>query len=146
MKYLVLIVVLVAIAMVIAAKARAAGKDEIVVRRVKSMDAEIPEEWERVTDDEEVLGVSVSRTSHPEWKWQVCVTVAEFVREEPLESSLVRHITSAMKNVDGVRAVAHEDREVWLIKGDASGEALVRAVSSALDSLAPQLRGHLESL
>jgi hypothetical protein len=146
MKFLTIALGLLVFGAVIVLAARAAGKTEIKVRKVEPADSGVLEQWERVTDEEEIFGVSASRTAQPKWKWQVFVAAAEFVREEPLESTLVERITSALKKVEGVKAVAHEDREVWIIEGDPSGEALVRAASTALDSLAPQLRKHMESL
>jgi hypothetical protein len=110
------------------------------------MDSEILEEWRRVTEDTDILGVSASKSADPKWKWRVSIAVAEFVRKEPLESRLVDRITESLKKVKGAKAVAHEDREVWLIEGDVDGKALVCSASSALDSLAPQLRKHMESL
>ncbi len=146
MKYLALIIVLLGIALLLVSKARASGADGIVVRQIEPLDSELLEEWERVTDDEDVLGVSAAKTNRPKWTWQVFIAVAEFVREEPLESTLVDRVTSVLGQVEGVKSVVREDREVWAIEGDAGGEGLVRAASTAVDSLAPRLREHMGSL
>ena len=42
--------------------------------------------------------------------WNVVIWVAEFLREDPLETELRGRIASALGAVDGV---AEEDREVW---------------------------------
>jgi hypothetical protein len=39
----------------------------------------------------------------------------------------------------------HEDREVWKLQGEPTGEELVRACALALDRLAPELRKQLKS-
>jgi hypothetical protein len=129
------------------AVATSAGEESgIEIRRVEPMDFEILEEWQRITDERDILGVSATRVDDQKWKWRVFVAVAEFVREEPLESELWDRITVSLSTVKGVKSVVHEDREVWIIEGDVNGKVLVSSASSALDSLAPQLRKHMESL
>ena len=119
---------------------------EVEVRQIEPSDSEILREWERVTDDDEILGVSVSLGREPEWKWQVCVAVAEFVRDEPLESNFSNRITLALGRVKGVKEVIREDREVWLVDGEPDGEELVREVSAALDAMEEDLREYLKTL
>lgn len=131
---------------VIVSVARANTKPSIEVKQITPADSEILEEWIRVTNEHEILGVTASKGRDGDWQWQVFIAVAEFVRQEPLESKLVRRITAALQKVPGAKAVAHEDREVWLIQGEVSGEQLVRSVSETLDTLAPELRKHIESL
>jgi hypothetical protein len=45
-------------------------------------------------------------------------------------------------------AFAEEDREVWAVAGDPTGEALalVRAAVEAVDQLQAKIRAHLEAL
>jgi hypothetical protein len=50
--------------------------------------------------------------------WNVVIWVAEFLREDPLETELRGRIASALGAVDGV---AEEDREVWYVTGESSG-------------------------
>jgi hypothetical protein len=44
-----------------------------------------------------------------------------------------------MEAVPGVIEVMEQDREVWLVFGDASGEALARAVAGVVDRYADQI-------
>ena len=118
----------------------------IEVKRIEPMDSSILEEWTRVTDNEDVLGVSASKSAESNGEWQVFINVAEFVREEPLESKLYQHITDSLSGIDGVVEVIHEDREVWLVRGDVTGEALVRSSSAALNELHEELATAVDSL
>jgi hypothetical protein len=116
------------------------------IRKIAPLDSSIAEEWERVTTEEEVLGIGAARRKNSEWNWQIFVSAAEFVRKDPLASRLDTAITSALKKLKGVKAVVREDTEVWLVKGEVGGEELVRAGSTALDALAPELRKYLAEL
>ena len=118
----------------------------IQVRSIEPEDPEIEEEWERVTDETDLFGVYAVKTAG-EWNWQVSVAVTEFIREDPLESSLVVRVTAALDKVEGVTRVVQQDREVWILQGedDVEGSELVKAVSRELEELAPQLRAVLES-
>lgn len=122
------------------------GASEVEVRQIEPMDDEIVEEWERVTDDPDIHGVGAARFAGTEWPWQVYVYVAEFVRTEPLESELRRRITDALNSVPGVTEAVQEDREVWVVQGDASGDALTRACAAVVDELATRTREVYESL
>lgn len=117
----------------------------VAVKQIQPLDSSILEEWVRVTDDEDILGVSASR-SDGEWSWTVSIHAAEFIREEPLESELQESIEKALTSVSGVTAVAHEDREVWIIKGNPKGEDLVKSCSSALDNLSDAMRKAVSEL
>lgn len=48
--------------------------------------------------------------------WRVVVAVAEFIREEPLESELVTGVETALRSGVGVTNVWHEDREQWWLR------------------------------
>ena len=113
---------------------------DIEVERIEPADEEILEEWSRVTEDPDLLGVSAVRMDNGEWPWQVYVSVMEFIREEPLESELPAAIQAALAAVPGVREAAHEDRETWIIKGDVDGPSLVRAASAVVDLYSPRAR------
>jgi len=100
-------------------------------------------EW----DDNEITGVDALRLKgEKEWPWQVIIPVAEFIREEPLESELFNAITVTLNSVRGVREAAQEDREVWVVSGRVSGRALVAAVAPVLDRLEPRLRPFVDPL
>lgn len=102
-------------------------------------------EWVRETDDDDVRGVgALQREVDGRWNWQVEVWVAEYLREEPLEGEMRSAVDSAIRSVEGVLEVAEEDREVWIVSGDPSGEELVRAVGEAVDQIAPAVRSHLD--
>lgn len=119
--------------------------DEIRIKRMEPLDEEVIEEWERSTEDE-VLGVSCSRSDDEDWPWQVTVSVMEFIRSEPLESELVAAITSALGRVSRVRKVHHEDREAWVVGGDPAGSDLVQAVAEVVDQFASRTRAAVAEL
>lgn len=101
------------------------------------------EEWVYGADDD-VRMVDVLRSEDGDI--QVTVGAAEFVREEPLESRLRTAVLNAILSVEGVESADEEDREVWVVEGDASGEELTRAVGTAIDSMYDELVAHVESL
>jgi hypothetical protein len=110
-------------------------------------DEETSQVWTRGAESDEVTAVGALRLrDEEEWPWQVVIPVAEFIRDEPLETELVEAVTRALLGVRGVREAAQEDREVWVVSGRASGKALVAAVGKALDRLEPRLRQHVDSL
>ncbi len=109
-------------------------KDEI--------DEELDEEWIRETDEPEVRNVGASKW--PDGGWQVSVWVAEFVREEPLESRLRQLLAEKLRDVSGVTSVSEEDREVWHVEGSPNGAELVRAAAVAVDSLADEIRVQMD--
>ena len=121
-------------------------KPSIEVRKITPEDSGVLEEWDRVTSDEDVLGVSAARLKRAKWNWQISISAAEFVRKDPLASRLQNAVMSALKKVKGVKSVVREDTEVWLVEGEASGEELVRACSGAVDELDADIRSYLKSL
>jgi len=115
------------------------------VRRVPDDEVDGEEGWERLVDDD-VLGVEAIKVRDGEWPWQVILAVAEFVRDDPLEIELRERMAAALRAVPGVTDVAEEDREVWIVNGRPSGEALVRAAARVVDELAPRLRDFMDGL
>jgi hypothetical protein len=113
---------------------------DIEVERIEPADEEIREEWSRITEDPDLLAVGAVCTGDDDWPWQVHVSVMEFVREEPLQSELEVAVVTALAAVPGVKEVAHEDRETWVLKGEADGPSLVRAASVVVDRFAPRTR------
>jgi hypothetical protein len=111
------------------------------IRRVDPADEEIEEEWVRETDDQDILGVGAWKSPDDDWRAQIWV--AEFLREEPLESELDRGVDAALRSVEGVTDVVHEDREQWIAEGTPTGEALVRAAAGFVDSIADQARAYM---
>ena len=79
-----------------------------------------------------------------EWPWQVQVSVADFLREEPLDVELGISVDRAIRSIDGVADVQHEEREVWVVRGAPSGEALVHGVAAAMERFAARIRIYLE--
>jgi PAS domain-containing protein len=105
------------------------------------------EGWERLVDDADIRGISAYRIILGEQPyWSVEVSLAEFLREEPLESELRQQMAAALEAVPDVEVVAAEDRESWFVTGNPSGEALVRAAAQVVDQLADRARAHLDSL
>lgn len=121
-------------------------KKLVEVRKVVPADSTVLEEWQRVTDDPDLRGVNAARSKQAKWNWRVTVNAAEFARKAPWEERLQNGLLAALKRVKGVRSVAHEDREVWLVEGETSGEDLIRACSAVVDDLAGELRKQLKSL
>jgi hypothetical protein len=119
-------------------------------KQITPLDREIVEEWVRdipLGPAHEALGVDASK--HPQsggWTWTVFVSAMEFVREEPLESKLRGAIITALRNVDGVLQAESEDREVWIVRGEPSGRALVDAVADVVDAHEFAIRDHIASL
>ena len=114
-------------------------------RRVppSELDERCDESWERLTDEPDILGVSASRIIGGKFPyWSVEVAVAEFLRTDPLERELRQQMAAALGSVDGAENVWEDDREVWGVTGNASGEALVRGAASVVDSLAVRARAH----
>ncbi|MGV8884988.1 MAG: hypothetical protein ACOH1T_05300 [Microbacteriaceae bacterium] len=106
-----------------------------------ALDAEYVESWMRSTDEPELRDIFAGFDG--EW-WQVIVPVAEFLRDEPLESLLDEGMTAALTDIPGTDVVAHEDREVWVVSGDVSGEALVGAAADFVDEIAARVRAYLD--
>lgn len=115
------------------------------VRRVPDDEVDGEEGWDRLADDD-VRGVEAIKVGDGEWPWQVIVAVAEFVRDDPLETELRERMASALRAVPGVTDVAEEDREVWIVDGEPSGEALVRAAARVVDDLASRARVFMDGL
>lgn len=108
-------------------------------RRMKpESDEEAAELW--VVGEDESRQVLAGRyPDQEEWPWEVYFAVAEFIREEPLESELNGAIHLALSAVRGVRDVVHEDREKWLVSGRPRGKALVTAGAQVLDRFGPRI-------
>ena len=117
------------------------------IRDREQEDEETSQVWTRGAEWDETTAVDALRLrGEKEWPWQVVIPVAEFIREQPLETELWEAVTSALRGVRGVREAAQEDREVWVVSGRARGRSLVAAVGNALDRLEPRLRQHVDSL
>jgi len=108
------------------------------IRQVTPKDDWHSEEWGRETN-EQILGVSACRI---DWLsvWHVVVEPQEFFRQDPLGLELRQRVASALESVEGATRVTEHDNETWDVTGSPSGEALVRAVASVLDDLAPRMR------
>jgi hypothetical protein len=117
------------------------------VRQLQPQDPEIVEEWVREIGDphlRSVHGVSASKSRSGKWSWSVMVDVMEFIRDVPLETQLRDRIMLALHDVPGVVDVMEGDRELWLVRGEVSGEKLVNAVSPVVDELAVQSRQEID--
>ena len=73
------------------------------------VDEELEEEWIRETDEPEVRNVGASKD--PDFGWQVHIWAAEFVREDPLESTMRQRLAERLRTLPGVTKVWEEDRE-----------------------------------
>lgn len=112
------------------------------VLQLATDEADLQEVWQRLTDDPEIRGIEVARIDHV-GGWQVAVWLAEFLRDEPLESELRQGMAAALGAVPGVTGVVEEDREVWLVTGMPSGRALTEAAAGVVDGLADRARAYL---
>ena len=74
----------------------------IEIKQTPPLDEEILEQWVRVTDDEEIHGVCATRSANEGWPWQVSIYVAEFIRDEPLQSELHEAVSFALSEAPGV--------------------------------------------
>ena len=118
-----------------------------VVRRVPADEVDGVEGWDRLTNEPELRGIEAIRNeSEGPWQWSVTVWAMEFVREDPLEQELRAAIAGALARVPGVTRVAEEDREVWVVDGVPSGEALVEAAAGAVDALVDRVRIYVNNL
>ena len=121
--------------------------DEIRQVPAPDLDEHCAEGWERSTDDPDIYGVGASLITLGEQPyWSVGVAVAEFLRDDPLETELRQRMLTALGAVDGVGSVWEEDREVWGVTGTPSGEALARAASGVVDHLAPRAQAYIDNL
>jgi len=118
--------------------------EKVAVQQVQPLDSAIHEEWLRVTKEQDLLGVGASKLDTS--TWQVFINVAEFIRTEPLQSELFDAVTDALVQTDGVETAFQEDREVWIVKGEVSGESLIQSCAAALSRLEPKIRKTFESL
>jgi hypothetical protein len=112
---------------------------DIDVVRLELADDEISEAWERAGLepgwDALLRGAGACYWPGDDPYWQVSVSMAEFVREEPLQSEMSTAVQGALMIVPGVTDAAREDTETWVVWGTPSGEQLVRAVAAAVDPL-----------
>jgi hypothetical protein len=113
-------------------------------KQIEPLDDEIAEEWLRdipagVAHDAQ--GVDVTKQAGAgEWAWRVTVSAMEFIREDPLESMLRAEIVTALRAVAGVKRAEADDREVWVVDGTPTGQALVDAVGAVVDRHADAIR------
>lgn len=98
--------------------------------------------FERITEDEDVHGVSAEMLDEEEWT--VTVNAAEMVRGELLESSFFRAVSDGLNGVAGVIAAEQHDREVWMIDGQPSGIDLIEAIARVTDRFGDQILEELE--
>lgn len=119
------------------------GVDEIQRVPTDELDDEYVEGWRRRTDEPRFRAVEAYRSDDGDWA--IVVSVAEFLREEPLETELREGVAAAIRTVPGVEGVHHEDREIWIAAGNPGGRALVKAVATFIDELAPRARAAIEA-
>ena len=99
--------------------------------------------WSQFTDADDVRRVHVSFDPDANWQFEIFIPVAEFIRDEPLESEFRARIDRAIR-ISGIADVAEEDRELWLARGQADGAAIARSVAAALDAISVELNAALD--
>ncbi|MDP9332797.1 MAG: hypothetical protein M3Q30_05755 [Actinomycetota bacterium] len=103
--------------------------------------------WSRRTEEPHVRGVELYKDGgQDEWPWVIVVWAMQFVFEEPLEGELRDAMIAALVEVPGVTAAAEEDREVWIVDGTPSAEALIHAATGVVDRFADRVRAHIAEL
>ena len=111
------------------------------IRRLSADEMDGDEGWIRETDEPDLRDLDAARDGD---EWRVTVPLAEALGDEPLDAELREGMAVALTAVPGVAEVAEEDREVWLVFGEPSGEDLLRAAATVVDGLADRARDHLE--
>jgi len=96
------------------------------------------------TKDPEILGVSAIPGEEAD-SWFVILTVAEFVRDEPLESKFRKLVDDTLNSINGVSLVEEADREVWYVEGDVSGDILVLSTVQSLNTIYNELKDYVHS-
>lgn len=109
------------------------------MRQIEPADAEITQEWVRLTDEPEIRGVG-AYTADDIDGWVVAVWAQEFFRQDELGVELRQRMQRALRAVPGATGVYEHDNEQWDVTGTPSGEALTRAAASVVDDLADRLR------
>jgi len=97
--------------------------------------------WSRLLGDD-ARGVEVSAAG--DGTWTVFVSVAEFLRDEPLESEMRTAVAQAISEVPGVDRWYEEDREVWVVLGNPDPEGLLQEVGSAVDRIGPRAQAEID--
>lgn len=118
----------------------------IQILQIPPFDEAIREHWEVNAHDIDLFGFSALCEPAMQYPWSLCINVAEFVTQEPLESQFRERIGAAISAVAGVTAIEEADREVWVVAGDVAGEALVEAVLTVLLQMAPELNHALQQV
>jgi hypothetical protein len=103
------------------------------IERLPADQVDGDEGWVRTTDDPELRNLEAHRYNND---WQVTVWIADYLRDDPLESELREAMATALRAVPGVTAVHEEDREVWTVEGQPAGDGLLRAAAVVVDDLA----------
>jgi hypothetical protein len=113
-------------------------------KQIAPVDAELAEEWTRDIADphvSSVQGIDAHKwNADTPWRWRITVSAMELVRGEPLEATLRAEIVAALRGVPGVVQAEEDDREVWIVRGEPTGAALVNAVAAVIDSHAEEIR------
>jgi hypothetical protein len=110
------------------------------VNQTKPDDERHLEQWVSDFPDMDILGVAAYKFDESASPWGIYVYAAEFIREDPLEYKLHQGITEVLEKLPGVTKAFQEDREVWVITGNASGEELMKACLTKLLELYPELK------
>lgn len=95
------------------------------------------EVWMRPTDDP-MRGVSAIRLVADAATWEVAIAAGRLVPTEcapPLHEAVTRSLLAVPRVVGAFQASS----DIWMVHGEASGAALVRACAEAVDGLADAL-------
>jgi hypothetical protein len=99
----------------------------------------IAEEWERLTDEPDIRGVSAAKRDRIDG-WVVDVYVQQvYPEDDPLGAELRQLIQGALRSVDGVVDVHKRDSDSWRVTGAPSVEALTRAAARVVDDMFERL-------
>lgn len=116
----------------------------IQILQIPPFDEAIREHWEVSAHDVDLFGFSALCEPAMQYPWSLCINVAEFVTQQPLEGQFRARIGAAIAAVQGVSAIEEADREVWVVAGEIAGEALVEAVLTVLLEMAGELHSAVQ--
>jgi hypothetical protein len=113
---------------------------DIHVQCIPPSDNEFEEVWTHYSPTQPLLSVDAAKWREvSEYRWQVSVCLAEFVRDPLIEQILDPAIYDALRKTANVEDVQREDTEVWIVSGEPSGRELVMSVGAAIANCIPSV-------
>jgi len=119
----------------------------ISVKKFDNSDKEILEEWGRIDelDDKDLQNINAIKSDHPQYPWSMSFGATDWIREEPYIGILCERLNEALVALPGISWAVQEDRDYWVLEGEASGDELVRAGAVAVDKFLSEYRDQMLS-